>query len=207
MTFQQAVEKIEREIPHYVWWSPEQIARGENIVNDPKKGERAWAVPRTTAELLHDLILKNNLRKVLELGTSIGYSTVWIADALRQTNGNIDSIERSENKIPVAMENIKSCGFEDLVSIHHGEIIEVLKAFSAEQRKFDFVFMDADRGHYHEYFPIIESMLRENAIIVADNAGNMNARMQPFLKLLADKKWEMEIVDMDNGILLAKKPA
>lgn len=207
MTFDEAIKKIESEIQNHVWWSPDQIERGENILNDPKKGERAWSVPRQTAEFLHKTILDHSFKSVLELGTSVGYSTVWMADALRQTNGRIDTIERSENKIPVALKNIKDCGFENLVSVRHGEIIEVLKHFSDEHRKFDFVFMDADRGHYHEYFPVIESMLEENAMIIADNAGNMNARMQPFLKLLADKKWEMEIIDMDNGILVAKKPA
>lgn len=192
-----------------VWWKDEQRARGEDIVNDPKKGERPWIIPETTGQFLHDLIIKNKFTSVLELGTSIGYSTIWIADALSQTvspsasSGQVHTIEHSLNKIPVAKKYFTESGLEHLITIHEGNILDTLEQFP-ETLTFDCVFMDADRGHYHEYFPLIKKHLRAGAVIVADNAGNMNARMQPFFDLLIQEGVAFEIVQMDNGLLVAQ---
>jgi predicted O-methyltransferase YrrM len=62
-----------------------------------------------------------------------------------------------------------------------------------------------DRGHYHEYFPFIKKHLLSGALLIADNAGNMNQRMKPFFDLLTDEKWDWEIKDLDNGILIANQ--
>ncbi len=202
MNTQDLLKKIEQESHSLVWWKVEQKERGEDIVNDPKKGERPWIIPESTGQFLHDLILKNNFSSVLELGTSIGYSTIWIADALSQTNGHIHTTEHSLNKIPVAKNYFQESGFEHLITLHEGNILDTLEQLPTDL-KFDFVFMDADRGHYHEYFPLIKKHLREGAVIIADNAGNMNARMQPFFDLLKQENISFEILPMDNGVLVA----
>ncbi len=201
MNIQNLLTKIKQDSEILVWWKVEQVARGEDIVNDPKKGERPWIIPETTGQFLHDLIVKNNVTSVLELGTSIGYSTLWIADALNQNKGHVHTIEHSLNKIPVAKKYFQESGLENLITLHQGNIIDVLKSFP-DNLKFDFVFMDADRGHYHEYFPLIRKHLTEGAVIVADNAGNMNARMQPFFELLNQEGIPFNILDFDNGLLI-----
>lgn len=201
MNILELLKKIERESKTMVWWKPEQIARGEDVTNDPTKGERPWIIPENTGQFLHDLILKNNVNSVLELGTSIGYSTLWIADALLKNQGHIHTIERSVNKITITQNYFTESGLAN-ITLHPGEILEVLQNLPNEL-KFDLVFMDADRGHYHEYFPIIKKHLLPGAMIVADNAGNMNARMQPFFNLLNQENISFEILDMDNGILIA----
>ncbi len=201
MNTHELLKKIEQESLSLVWWKDEQKARGEDVVNDPKKGERPWIIPETTGQFLHDVILKNNFSSALELGTSIGYSTIWIADALSQNNGNVHTIEHSLNKIPVAKKYFQESGFEKIITLHEGNILAILEQFPSDLT-FDFVFMDADRGHYHEYFPLIKKHLREGAIIIADNAGNMNTRMQPFFDLLQQEGVAFEILNMDNGLLI-----
>jgi predicted O-methyltransferase YrrM len=201
MNTQELLKKIQSDAQSLVWWKDEQRARGEDIVNDPKKGERPWIIPESTGQFLHDLIVKNNFKSVLELGTSIGYSTIWIADALSQTNGYIHTIEHSLNKIPVAQNYFQESGLSNLITLHQGNILDILKQFP-DDAKFDFVFMDADRGHYHEYFPIIKKHLLPGAILVADNAGNMSGRMQPFFDLLNQEGISFKVLDMDNGILI-----
>lgn len=199
------LKKIKQESQTLVWWKPEQIARGEDSENNPKKGERPWIIPETTGQFLHDLIVQNNFRSVLELGTSIGYSTLWIADALHNTGGHVHTIELSHNKIPVARRHFQESELDHRITLHHGYIGDILAQFS-DDMIFDFVFMDADRGHYHEYFPVIKKHLHAGAMIVADNAGNMNTRMQPFFDLLIEQDISFEIKDLDNGLLVITCP-
>ncbi|MDB4983992.1 MAG: hypothetical protein JWM20_171 [Patescibacteria group bacterium] len=207
MTFEESLSNIEKQAEQFVWWSPSQIARGEDLINDPTKGQRAWAIPRATGEFLHEQVLILKPKSILELGTSLGYSTVWLSHAAAEIGAHVFTIEHMENKFELAKENIKNTGFEKYVTPYLGTIMDVLNNSDLlkQNLKFDFVFMDADRGHYHEYFPLLEPHLAENATIIADNAGNMGSRMQPFFELLKEKGWTFEILDMDNGILLARK--
>lgn len=202
MNIRDFLDKIQKDAASLVWWSSDQIARGEDKINDPKKGERPWIIPETTGQFLHDFIIEKKITSVLELGTSIGYSTIWIASALEKTGGHIHTIERSENKISVAENYFQESGLGDVITLHRGEIFDVVKNFPAHLT-FDLVFMDADRGHYHEYFPLIKKHLLPGAWIIADNAENMHSRMQPLFDLLDQEKWHHEIKDLDNGILIA----
>lgn len=197
------IEKNSRDI---VWWKPEQIARGEDIINNPTKGERPWIIPENTGRFLYDMILQRSSTRVLELGTSIGYSTLWIVYALQKTGGRVSTVERSKNKIPVAKKHFVDMGYSDSIDVYEGEIFDYVKNLPRDMQ-FDMVFMDADRGHYHEYLPYLESHLTDDGIIIADNAENMQSRMQPFLQILAEKNWQYEILDIDNGILVAHKQA
>ena len=215
MNFESIISRTEKQARQFVWWSPSQIARGEDISNDPTKGQRAWSVPRATGEFLHAQILELKPKVILEFGTSLGYSTLWIGDAARAVGARVWTIEHFENKFELAKKNIFDAGLSQIVTCILGKISDVLgneddpsgflKKIKEEDLKIDFIFMDADRGHYHEYFPLLEPYLAENATIIADNAENMGSRMQPFFDLLREKKWEMEILDLDNGILVAKR--
>lgn len=198
------LDKVSERSADLVWWKPEQKERGEDVVNDPKKGERPWIIPKATGQFLYDQVISNSSQSVLELGTSIGYSSIWIAYALRTTGGHLNTIEHSYNKIPVARANFLEAGITEYITLHEGAIAEVLKQIP-EDLMFDGVFMDADRGHYHKYFPIIEKHLLPGAWVIADNAGNMRERMKPFLELLSAHEWEYQVLDLDNGLLVARK--
>lgn len=206
MTFEETLAVVEEQAKSLVWWSPDQIERGEHLVNDPKKGERAWSVPRETGEFLHALILDKQPGIILELGTSIGYSTLWLAHAAASYGGHVHTIERQSHKFEIARENISSGGLGHAVSFYKGEIMEVLKSLEGtfQKGRIGLVFMDADRGHYHEYFPLLKPYLTADAVIVADNALNMNKRMQPFFQVLDSEGWHYEIKDLDNGLLIAR---
>jgi predicted O-methyltransferase YrrM len=207
MTFEESIQKSEEQIRNLVWWSPDQIARGEDVLNDPKKGERAWSVPRKTAEFLHNFITINHPKIILELGTSIGYSTLWMAHAASKIGSHIHTIEIRDYKCDIAKETISKAGFSDFVTFHNASILEILADLEKilAGQKIDLVFMDADRGHYHEYFKILEPYLAPGSTIIADNAVNMQARMTPFLSLLKENNWSYEILNFDNGVLIARK--
>jgi predicted O-methyltransferase YrrM len=207
MDFELLIEQMEEQAKTLVWWTPSQLARNEHVVNDPTKGERPWIIPRTTGEFLRDTIKGHMPKTVVELGTSIGYSTVWIGKAAAEHDGRVHSIEKSKEKHLIAQKNIHLAELDKHAMLHLGTIKENLpKIFEIlGDTKIDFVFMDADRGHYHEYFPMLLPHLAENAMIVADNAGNMGKRMQPFFDVLTLHGWKQQIVQLDNGILIAQK--
>jgi predicted O-methyltransferase YrrM len=209
MNFTDILTKIEEQAHTLVWWSPDQIERGEDKENNPKKGNRPWSVPRETGQFLHDTVLERKPKMVLELGTSIGYSTVWIGSALIEYGGHLHTIENMPEKYAVAIKNISEAGLNEIVTPHFSQINEVLLNLDSilNGEKIDLVFMDADRGHYHEYFPLIKKHLSQGALIIADNAGNMAGRMQSFFDLLTKEGWHYEIKDMDNGLLVASDPA
>lgn len=209
MNFEDVIAKIEHQATTLVWWSPDQLLRGEDKENNPKKGNRPWSVPRATGEFLHQTVLERKPKIVLELGTSIGYSTVWIGSALAEYGGHLHTIENMREKYEVAVKNISDAGLNEIVTPHFSQINEILLNLDSilNGEKIDFVFMDADRGHYHEYFPLIKKHLSQNALIIADNAGNMAGRMQPFFDLLTHEGWQYEIKDIDNGLLIATYPA
>ncbi|MEI8223646.1 MAG: class I SAM-dependent methyltransferase [bacterium] len=196
---------IARHAPFLVWWKPEQLARGEHIENNPTKGERPWIIPETTGAFLYSLVQKQGFSHILELGTSIGYSTLWLAYAIEPVNGSIHTIERSINKVAVARDHFNQSNTTTSITLHEGFISDVINEFP-DALMFDFVFMDADRGHYHEYFHAIKKHLLPGALIIADNAGNMHKRMQPFFDLLTQEGWTWTIHPMDNGLLIASGP-
>jgi predicted O-methyltransferase YrrM len=207
MTFEEIITRVQEQSKNLVWWSPSQIARGDDIANDPTKGERPWSVPEATGRFLHETVSELQPKIILELGTSIGYSTLWMAHAAAAYDGHIHTIEMKPEKYALAQKNIKDAGFESVVTFHHAMIMDVIENLQniLGETKIDFIFMDADRGHYHEYFPLIKKHLSKKALLIADNAGNMQGRMTPFLKLLEQEGWACEIKEMDNGILVAKR--
>ena len=110
-------------------------------------------------------------------------------------------------KHAIAAEAIAEAGLADYVTLHTGMTADILPSLADMfgNQKIDLLFMDADRGHYHEYLPLIAPHLSDNAVIVADNALNMHERMKPFLEALTAHGWTWHIKDLDNGILIATK--
>lgn len=200
------IRHLEQQSKSLVWWKPEQIQRGEHLRDDMVKGERPWIIPETTGRFLYDTITKNSYSRVLELGTSIGYSTLWLAYAVREYDGHVDTVERSDNKIPVATQNFIDMELDKYITQYHMRNNEFLEYLSkSPDKKYDLIFLDSDRGHYHEYLPILDKHLQSSGVIIADNAGNMSERMSPFLQALTEYGYQFEIINLDNGLLLARK--
>lgn len=120
-------------------------------------------------KLLQVLAKMCNAKNILELGTLGGYSTIWLARAVSQ-NGKVISIEYSEEHARIAQANIKNSGLENTVEIRVGYALDILPQLKAEQHEpFDFIFIDADKPPYVEYFEWALKLARPGSIIVADN--------------------------------------
>ena len=162
-----------------------------------------WNISRPTANFLNMMIKITQAKNVIEVGTSNGYSGIWLAKALKQTGGKLTTIEFYEKRQSIAKENFKICGVDDVVRPIQGSACEVLASFD-ENEKFDFVFIDACKREYVKYFEMIKPHLTPKALIVADNIISHAAKVQDFIEAVdADDEFQYEILEVPGGILVA----
>lgn len=102
-------------------------------------------------------------KRVLELGTAIGYSAILMSECI---DGSITTIENYDRRIPVARENIKRAGKEDTITLIEGDALSILKELKGS---FDFVFMDAAKAQYINFLPHVMRLLDSQGILLADN--------------------------------------
>ncbi|MFA7657929.1 MAG: O-methyltransferase [Candidatus Gastranaerophilaceae bacterium] len=162
-----------------------------------------WNISRASANFLNMLIKISGAKKVVEVGTSNGYSGIWLAMALKETGGHLTTIEYWEKRIILARENFKKCGVEDIITIKQGSACEVLEELDGE---FDFVFIDANKSEYIKYFDIISPKLKKGGIIAADNITSHPEKVAPFVeKIKSDPNYQVEILDLPAGMLVGLK--
>lgn len=162
-----------------------------------------WNIPRTTGILLNMFVKMMNAKSVLEVGTSNGYSGIWLAKALKETGGRLTTIEYYDKRQSIAVENFKKCGVMDVVRPLQGSACDILEAFD-ESEKFDFVFIDANKREYVKYFELVKPHLTQKAMIVADNITSHAEKVQTFIDAVdSDKEFQYTIVEVQGGILTA----
>ena len=142
------------------------------------------SITEDTGIFLSNLITAMNAKKILEIGTSTGYSTLWFAHALYNKDNPqndkdiIISIENNPEKIKRAKNNFIEAGVNDKIKIIEGVALDVLQQISDginseknynEDGLFDFVFFDADKENLNRYFDIVLPMLRKGGVIITDN--------------------------------------
>ena len=177
----------------------------ETLAELEKTQKEFWNIPRKTGVLINMFIKMMNIKSVLEIGTSNGYSGLWISKALKETGGKLTTIEYYEKRQSVAIENFRKCGVLDIVRPLQGSACEILENLS-EDEKFDFVFIDANKREYVEYFKLVKSHLTEKALIIADNITSHAEKVQTFIDAVdADDDFQYEIVEVPGGILIAYK--
>ena len=158
-----------------------------------------------TGLFLSILIQSVGARRVLEVGTSNGYSTMWIADALRNTHGRVTTVEVSRRKIALAKRNFLKSGLSEYVDLYLGDI----RAFLPRQAdlSFDMIFMDAERPQYVLYWSELNRVLRRRGLLIADNALSPRPHeLDDFIGLLkASGRYIVQILRVGKGELVALK--
>ena len=164
-----------------------------------------WNIPRKTGIILNTFIKMMNVKNALEIGTSNGYSGIWLGKALKHTNGKLTTIEYYDKRQNIAIKNFQKCGINDIIRPIQGSACDIIEAFSDDE-KFDFVFIDANKREYVKYFELIKPHLTEKALIVADNITSHAEKVQTFIEAIDnDNDFQYEIVDLPGGILIAYK--
>jgi predicted O-methyltransferase YrrM len=167
---------------------------------------RMLNITRDTGEFLALLVKAVDARRVLEIGTSNGYSTLWLASAAHATGGSVTTVELSESKRGMAAANFARSGLAAHISLVHDDAGVVLKRSASAG--FDLVFLDSERPEYPGWWPDLKRVLRGGGLLVVDNATSHPEQMAPFIALVRnDPEFSTSLVPVGNGEFLAVKAA
>ena len=161
---------------------------------EKNRGEwRDMNVPWVDGQILHDLVVKNRFRRALEIGTSTGHSSVWIAWALSKTGGRLVTIEIDPSRHAEAVRNFEEAGVSALVDARLADAHELVRQLPGP---FDFVFSDADKGWYLQYFKDLEPKIEKGGCFTAHNVlrsgGGGAAEFLEYVKKLPSYRTTVE---------------
>ncbi|MBQ8792607.1 MAG: O-methyltransferase, partial [Clostridia bacterium] len=158
-------------------------------------------------------------KRILEIGTAVGYSAL---NMLVVSSAEVTTIEKDVARAQQARENFLEAKVGERVKLINGDAIEVLERLTKERETFDFIFLDGPKGQYIKYLPLILQLLTDDGVIFADNVGllglvadsekvthknrTMVRNMQAFLQQVKDnKELKTEIFDIDDGYAIIQK--
>lgn len=169
-----------------------------------------------TLEVVDKILKETKPKKILEIGTAVGYSAMCFSEYL-QEGGIIDTIERDEERIVEAKENIKKVGVAEKINILEGDAVEILPTLTG---KYDVVFIDAAKGKYPFFLKESLRMLEKNGIILADNILYKGYVMSDYNKhkqrtavrnlreyiqeVTQNPNLETEILEVGDGLAISK---
>lgn len=166
--------------------------------------DRLRNVEPDTARLMAVLIRVGRARDVLEIGTSNGYSTAWLADAVRTTDGRVVSVDIDPARTALAAENLRRAELESRVELRTEDAGETLRSSAAES--WDFIFLDAERPAYVGYWPDLVRVLRPSSLLVVDNVLSHADQVAEFRALVeADQRVTEALAPTGAGALLIVK--
>ena len=159
----------------------EKFGEANDASTDDRSG-KLLNITHDTGVFLALLIKACKARNVLEVGTSNGYSTLWLADAVGE-GGTVTTVEQAPGKVAMAERNFQRSGLHSRVHQVAGEAGEFIA--SRGDGEYDFVFLDSDRGQYVGWWPSLQRILADGALIVVDNATSHAHQLEEFNRLLA----------------------
>lgn len=168
---------VDRYIEQMLVASDEALERA--IKASAEAGLPGIQVSPAQGKLLQILARAMGARRILEIGTLGGYSTIWLARAL-SAGGRLITLEVNPKHAEVARSNIARAGLTEMVELRLGPALETLQQLAAEkQPAFDVVFIDADKPGYADYFTWVLKLTRQGSLIIADNVVRKGAVADP----------------------------
>ena len=167
-------------------------------------------------EYIENLLKKEKPSRILEIGTAIGFSSISFSKFLAE-NGRIDTIEIESLRVEQALENIKKVGVEDKIRVMEGDALDILPYL---EEKYDFIFIDAAKGKYNEFFEHALRLCKKGGLMVADNVlykgmvmSDYNKhkqrtavnKLRDFIKSVQENKnIKSELLDIGDGLLICR---
>lgn len=162
-------------------------------------------VPASDGKLLYDLIIENNYQQVLEIGTSTGHSTIWMAWALSKTGGGLITIDIDKTRHQEALANFKEAGVDHIIDARLADAHELVPKLKGP---FDFVFSDADKGWYLNYFEAVDPKLKIGGCYTTHNVSDRQGRggNQDYLRFLQGlDHYETTVNNSGGGMAISFK--
>lgn len=169
-----------------------------------------------TLEVIQKILIEKKPKKILEIGTAVGYSAICFSEFLAE-NGKIDTIERETERVIEAKENIKKTEVEDKINIYEGDAVEILPTLNDT---YDVVFIDAAKGKYPFFLEQAMRMIADDGIIIADNVlykgyvmSDYNKHKQRtavrnlreyIKKITENEHLETEILEVGDGLAISR---
>lgn len=165
-----------------------------------------WCLPAEEARLLHLLVRVGGFRKLLEVGTSIGYSGLHLAQAVSANHGQLITIDASAERQAEALRHFEEAGLSPFVQLVCGDALMVLASLESRGEQFDFMFIDARKSQYSQYLACAERLLAPGGLLVADNTRSHREKMLDFIHTVqASPLWEVCDLETPTGLVLARK--
>lgn len=175
-----------------------------NDAHNTEYARRMLNITPEVGQFLLWLVRALNAKRVLEIGTSNGYSTMWLAHAVESLGGMVTTVERSEYKIGLARANFRRAGLERFIQLYQGNAAEFLK--SQAQDAFDLIFLDSERKQYVTWWEDLQRILKIGGVLVADNTLSHAAEIAPFLNIVGNNSnFLTSVVPLGNGEFIALK--
>ncbi|MCO8113559.1 class I SAM-dependent methyltransferase [Acinetobacter lwoffii] len=154
-----------------------------------------------SGQFLSMLIRAQQSKNILEIGTSTGYSTLWLAEAARQTQAMITTLEVDAERVTQAKQYATEIDLADLINF---KVIDAQVYLEAEQEIFDFILLDAERDDYVSYWPHLSRLLKaKGGLLVVDNVISHAAEVEEFIALIQqDPRFIMSSVPIGAGLLM-----
>ena len=179
-------------------------AHDGDSANRATRATRMLNITPDTGAFLALLVKATQARRILEIGTSNGYSTLWLADAADAIGGAVTTVEMSLEKIGLARANFARAGLAGRISQHEGDASALLATL--DDAGFDLVFLDSQRSAYLGWWPHLKRVLRAGGLLVVDNATSHAHEMADFTAAVAaDGGFTTSLVPVGKGEFLAVK--
>jgi predicted O-methyltransferase YrrM len=173
----------------------------DNDARESERRKRMLNLEPETAHLISILIRSSQRQHLLEIGTSNGYSTIWLAWAAQVTGGHVISIERDGDKQAMADANLRRAGLRDGVDLRLGDATAVVAALPGP---FDFVFFDADRLSAPQQLALLLPKLLPGALVLADNVLSHPDEIAEYLQAIeALPGFDHQVVPVGKGLSIA----
>ena len=174
----------------------------ENDAATAERSQRMLNITRDTGEFLGVLVRAMAARRILEIGTSNGYSTLWLAEAARAADGRVTTVERADHKVAMARANFARSGLGGSIDLVHADAGDVLQR--TEEAAIDLLFLDSERSEYTRWWPDLRRVVRAGGLLVADNAVSHAGEMRAFIAAVrAAPGWSTCLVPVGNGEFVA----
>jgi predicted O-methyltransferase YrrM len=175
----------------------------EHDTHEAEHSKRMLNLEPDTAQLISIFIQSGQRTRILEIGTSNGYSTIWLASATQTTAGHVTSIEHSPEKWAMAVENLKRAGLSERATLLQGDARDVLEWLEGA---YDLVFLDANRSQYPSLLPLLLLRLAPGGLVLADNVHSHAREIADYLNAIrSDPHFAHVVVGVGKGLSVAYK--